>query len=191
MGIFKTIKRMLDLGSKKSRSKKREEEAAAKSRDLHNGSILLGPSTSRTSSFTEFREMYTEWEIHSFNSSDELFPNLSTSDESLARYEHTSDCADYYSIDTNSTRELRQVAITDVTDDDDVTKYAIYVHGEESAEVGADLSFESRELTYYGLSDFSSDDETDTADHYYDVIHSRQTDRGDDHTGVTKICDRL
>ena len=56
MGIFKTIKRMLGLGSKKSRSKKREEEeAAAKSRDSHFRSNLIEPSTSQTSSFTEFR----------------------------------------------------------------------------------------------------------------------------------------
>ena len=185
MGIFKTIKRMLGLGNKNSRSKKRAEETAAKSRDLHARSILLGSSTSRTSSFTEFREMYTDWSMNSCNSSDELFTNRSTSDESLAHYEQTSDFAEYYNIDSYSTREFRQVAIPDVTDDDDVTKYVNYVHGEESAEVGDDLSFESRELTYYGLSDFSSDDETDTSDHYYDVIHSRQTDRGDDHTGVT------
>ena len=105
MGIFKTIKRMLGLGSKKSRSKKREEDAAAaKSRDTYGGSIQLGPSTSRTSSFTEFREMYTDWACNSCNSSEELFPNRLTSDESLARYEHTSDYADYYRIDTNSTR---------------------------------------------------------------------------------------
>ena len=187
MGIFKTIKRMLGLGSKKSRSKKKEEEeAAAKSRDSHFRSNLIEPSTSQTSSFTEFREIYTDWAINSCSSSDELqLPNRSTSDSSFVRYEHTSDYTDYYSIDTNSTRLLRQVAIPAVTDDDDVTKYAMYVHGEESAEVGADLSFESRELTYYGLSDFSSDDEIDIADHYYDVIHSRQTDRGDDHTGVS------
>ena len=155
MGIFKTIKRMLGMGSKKSRSKKREEEAAAKSRDSHNRSILLEPSSSRTSSFTEFRDMYTDWATNSNNSSEELF-NRSTSDSSLARYEYISEIAEYYNIDTNSTRELRQVAIPDVTDDDDVTM--MYVHGEESAEVGADQSFESRELTYYGLSDFSSDD---------------------------------
>ena len=58
MGICKTIKRMLGLGSKKSRSKKREEEEAeAKSRYTYTGSILLGPCTSRTSSFSKFREM--------------------------------------------------------------------------------------------------------------------------------------
>ena len=174
---------MLGLGSKKIRSNKREEEAAAaKSCDTYSGSILLGPSTSRTSSFTESREMYTDWTTNSCNSSEELFPNRSTSDESLAGYEHTSD---YYRIDTNSTGELRHVAIPAVKDDDDVTKYAMYVHGEESAEVGADLSFESRELTYYGLSDFSSDDATDNSDNYYDVIHSCQTsDEYDDHNGV-------
>ena len=183
MGIFKTIKRMLGIGSKKSRSKKRADEAAAKSRDLHVRSILLGSSNSQTSSFSEFREMYTDWACNSRNSNDELFSYGAKSDESLAGYEQTSDCADYYSIDTDlSTRELRQVAIPDVTDDDDFTKY---VHGEESTEVGADLSFESRELTHYGLSDFNSEDETDIAGHYYDVIPSRQTDRGDDHTGVT------
>ena len=185
MGIFKTIKRMIGMGSKKSRSKKREEEAEAKSRDLHVRSILLGstsPSTSLTSSFSEFRDMYTDWATNSSNSSEELF-NRSTSDSSLVRYEHISDMAEYYNIYTNSTRELRQVAIPDVTDDDDVTM--MYVHGEESAEVGADQSFESRELTYYGLSDFSSDDETDTSDHYYDVIHSRKTNLDDDHIGVS------
>ena len=50
---------------------------------------------------------------------------------------------------------------------------------------GSDLSFERGQLTYYGISDFSSDDETDMSDHYYNVIPSWQTDRGDDHTGVT------
>ena len=126
--------------------------------------------------------MYTDWTTNSCNSSQELFPNRSTSDSSLSRYEHTSDYADYYRIDTNSTRELRQVTIPDVTDDDDVTKYA---HGEECAEVGADLSFESRQLTYYGLTDYYDDDATDISDHYYDVIRSSQTgDDYDDHNGV-------
>ena len=133
----------------------------------------------------EFRDIYTDWAINSCNSSEELFPNRAKSDESLASYEHTSDNADYYRIDTNSTQELRQVAIPDATDDDDVTKYVMYVHGGESAEVGADLSFESRELTYYGLSDDYDDDATDISDHYYDVIHSRQTDDDyDDHNYV-------
>ena len=132
--------------------------------------------------FSEFREIYTDWVTNNCNSSEELFPNRSTSDVSLAGYEHTSDNADYYRIDTNSTRELRQVTIPDVTEDDDVTKY---VHGEECAEVGADLSFESRELTYYGLSDYYDNDATDISDHYYDIIRSRQTcDEYDDHNGV-------
>ena len=122
MGIFKSIKRMLSLGSKKSRSKKREEEAAAKSRDLHVSSTLLGSITSRTSSFSEFREMYTDWACNSSKSSEEQFPYRSTSDSSLERYEQTSEYADYFSsIESNSTRELRQVAIPGDTENDDVT----------------------------------------------------------------------
>ena len=177
MGIFKSIKRMLGLGSKKSRNKKRAEETAAKSRDSHFRSILLGSSQSPTSSFSEFREMYTDWACNSSKSSEEQFPYRATGDSSLERYEQTSNY--FSSIESNSTRDLRQVAIPVVTENDDVTNY---VHGEDS---GSDLSFESRELTYYGLSDFNSEDDTDIADHYYDVIPSRQTDRGDDHTGVT------
>ena len=65
MGIFKTIKRMLGLEGNKCTVNKREEEAATKSRDLHARILILGPSTSRTSSFSEFREMYTDWAINS------------------------------------------------------------------------------------------------------------------------------
>ena len=65
MGIFKTIKRMLGLDGNKCTVNKMEEEAATKSRDLHARIIMLGPSTSRKSSFSEFREMYTDWAINS------------------------------------------------------------------------------------------------------------------------------
>ena len=64
MGIFKTIKRMLGLDGNKCSEKKMEKETSVTSRDLHARILMLGPSTSRKRSFSEFREMYTDWAIN-------------------------------------------------------------------------------------------------------------------------------